>query len=142
MMITEKKWQQLQTWMAALDISENDISEQFILGSGSGGQKLHKTASTVLLQHAATGITIKCQQQRSRQANRYYARKRLCEKIDELQKGEQSKKQQAIEKIRRQKRRRSRRTQEKILEQKRQRAELKETRKKLDDIEDGNGIKS
>jgi len=84
----------------------------------------------VLLQHAPTGITIKCQQQRSRDANRYYARQRLCEKIDEIQKGQQSKKQQQIEKIRRQKRRRSRRTQQKILEEKKQRGELKKTRKK------------
>jgi len=131
-MITQKKWQQLQAWMEELGISEKDITEQFILGSGSGGQKLHKTASTVLLQHKSSGITIKCQEQRSREANRFYARKRLCEKIDVIQKGEKSRKQQAIEKIRRQKRRRSRRTQKKILEEKRQRGELKEKRKKPD----------
>lgn len=131
-MITQKKWQQLQAWMEELGISEEDITEQFILGSGSGGQKLQKTSSTVLLKHIPTGITIKCQEQRSREANRYYARRRLCEKLDEMQKGEKSKKQQEIEKIRRQKRRRSRRTQQKILEEKKQRGELKQTRKKPD----------
>ncbi len=132
-MITQKKWQQLQAWMQELGILEDDITEQFILGSGSGGQKLQKTASTVLLQHAPTSISIKCQEQRSREANRYYARKRLCEKVDEMQKGEQSKKQQAVEKIRRQKRRRSRRSKQKMLEQKRARGDLKQTRKKPGD---------
>lgn len=129
-MITLKKQQQLQSWMQSLGIFEEDLLEKFIVGSGSGGQKLHKTASTVYLQHIPTGIDVKCQESRSRETNRYYARRRLCEKIEEIKLGEKSKKQQEIEKIRRQKRRRSKKAQEKILEQKRQRAEIKETRKK------------
>jgi len=129
-MITAKKQQQLQSWMQSLGIYEEDLLEKFIVGSGSGGQKLHKTASTVYLQHKPTGIDVKCQESRSRETNRYHARQRLCEKIEEIKLGEKSKKQQEIEKIRRQKRRRSKKAQEKILEQKRQRAELKEMRKK------------
>ena len=100
-MISQNKWEQLRTWMETLEIAEEDLIEKFIIGSGSGGQKLHKTASTVYLQHVPTGVEIKCQQDRSREANRYYARKRLCEKIEEMKLGEASKKQQAIEKIRR-----------------------------------------
>lgn len=128
-MITEKKWQQLRAWMAELDLEEDDLTEKFILGSGRGGQKLQKTASTVYLRHSATGIEIKCQEQRSREANRYYARKRLCEKLEEIKLGELSKKQQQIEKIRRQKRKRSKRAKEKILEQKHKRSEVKQSRK-------------
>jgi len=128
-MINPKKWQQLKSWMEQLGISEGDLTEKFIIGSGSGGQKLHKTASAVYLQHVPTGVEVKCQQDRSREANRYYARKRLCEKIEEIQLGEESKKQKESEKIRRQKRRRSRKAKEKILEQKRQRSQIKETRK-------------
>lgn len=135
-MITTKRWQQLRLWMAQLDILEDDFLEKFILGSGKGGQKLHKTASTVYIQHRSSGIEIKCQQDRSRDANRYYARKRLCEKIEVIQLGEKSKQQQAIEKKRRQKRRRSRKAQQKMLEQKHQRASLKETRKKPNKGED------
>lgn len=129
-MISPKKWQQLKLWMEQLDIHEKDVVEKFIVGSGRGGQKLHKTASSVYLQHMPSGIEVKCQQDRSRDANRYYARKRLCEKIETILLGKESKKQQEAEKIRRQKRRRSRKAKEKILAQKRQRAEVKGTRKK------------
>ncbi len=128
-MINPKKWQQLKTWMEQLDIHEKNIIEKFILGSGRGGQKLQKTASSVYVQHTPTGIEVKCQQDRSRDANRYYARKRLCEKIETILLGKESKKQQEAEKIRRQKRCRSRKAKEKILEQKRKRAEVKGTRK-------------
>jgi len=137
-MISKKKRQQLESWMEQLGISESDLIEKFIIGSGKGGQKLHKTASAVYLQHIPTGVEVKCQQDRSREANRYYARKRLCEKIEEIQLGEESKKQKEIEKIRRQKRRRSRRAQEKMLEQKRQRSEIKVTRKKIPTDDDEN----
>jgi len=135
-MITQKKWLLLRLWMKKLDISEDDLIEKFIVGSGRGGQKLQKTASTVQLRHTPTGINVKCQQSRLRGTNRYYARQRLCEKIEVIQLGEKSKKQQEIEKIRRQKRRRSKRAKEKILEQKRQRSQLKTTRKKPESEED------
>lgn len=131
-MITTKKWQQLRDWMETLEISEEDLVEKFILGSGSGGQKLQKTTSTVSLQHKPSGITIKCQESRLRETNRYYARRRLCEKIEVIKLGEKSKKKQEIEKIRRQKRKRSKRAKEKILEEKRQRSGIKKSREKPD----------
>lgn len=128
-MITSHKWQQLKDHMLELGISEADIQEKFILGSGHGGQKLQKTASTVYLKHEPTGIEIKCQESRLRDDNRFYARRRLCEKITELLSEEKSKRQQEIEKIRRQKRRRSRRAKQKILDEKKQRSEVKALRK-------------
>lgn len=131
-MITEKKWQQLRNWMQELEIDEADLIEKFVIGSGRGGQKLQKTASTVSLKHEASGISIKCQESRLRETNRYYARKRLCEKIEEIKLGEKSKKQQAIEKIRRQKRKRSKRAKEKILDEKHKRSEIKKSREKPD----------
>ena len=95
-MITAKKWLRLRDWMARLNIIEEDLKEQFIIGSGSGGQKLHKTASCVLLIHASSNHQIKCQHSRSREANRYLARQRLCEKIDEEINQANSKRQQEI----------------------------------------------
>lgn len=128
-MISSAKWQQLKQRMLELGIFEDDLQEKFILGSGRGGQKIQKTASCVYLMHEPTGMEIKCQESRSREENRYYARKRLCDKIDEQLHQEKSKRQQAMEKIRRQKRRRTRRSQQKILEDKAHRAEVKKTRK-------------
>jgi protein subunit release factor B len=129
-MITREKWQQLHVHMFTLGIREEDLIEKFILGSGSGGQKINKTSSCVWIKHVPSGIIVKCQQGRSREMNRYYARQRLCEKLDFLQRKEKSEHQQAIEKIRRQKKRRSRRTKQKILDEKRHQSNLKQTRKK------------
>lgn len=129
-MISPKKWQQCRCWMASLEITEEDITETFVIGRGSGGQKLHKTASCVQLRHAPTEIVVKCQAERSRELNRYRARMRLCEKVEARMLGLQSKQQQAIAKIRRQKKRRTRKAKEKILKDKRHTAALKTTRQK------------
>lgn len=128
-MITLSKWRSLQAEMQQFGIFEDDIDEKFILGSGHGGQNLHKTKSCVYLKHLPSGIEVKCQATRLRGDNRFHARRLLCEKIEDRVKGEESKRQQAIEKIRRQKRKRSKRAKEKVLEQKHKRAELKKQRK-------------
>lgn len=128
-MITHGKWDKLKQWMEALRIHESDLTEKFIVGSGRGGQNLHKTASTVYLKHTPSGIEIKCQYARSQEANRYYARIRLCKKLDAEIHGEKSAEQQAREKIRRQKRRRSKRAKEKILVDKARKSHLKQLRR-------------
>ena len=132
-MIGKSKWQQLKQWMLKLAITEDQLEEKFIIGSGRGGQKLHKSATCVWIKHQPTGTVIKCQETRSREDNRYFARKRLCEKIDNQQQQEKSQQQQAIEKIRRQKKRRSRRAKQRLLDDKRHQANLKKTRQKPDD---------
>ena len=115
--------------MADLAILESDLIEKFILGSGSGGQKINKTSSCVYLKHIPSGIEIKCQKERSRDLNRFLARRELCRRIEEKDEKIQSEKEQAIEKIRRQKKRRTRRSQEKMLEDKKTHSETKKLRK-------------
>lgn len=123
------KDQELAARMERLGIKEEDLVEKFILGSGSGGQKINKTSSCVYLKHLPTGIEVKCQRDRSRDLNRLFARRELCEKFEEQMFKEKSKRQQAFEKIRRQKRRRSRRAQEKVLATKKHRSSIKKMRK-------------
>lgn len=123
------KAKELQLRMERLEIKDTDLLEKFILGSGSGGQKINKTSSCVYLKHLPTGIEIKCQKSRSRELNRVYARRDLCDKLEELLFQKKSKKRAASEKIRRQKKRRSRKSQEKILTSKRLRSEVKKLRK-------------
>lgn len=132
-MITREKWQQLQQRMRALGINEEDLVEKFILGSGSGGQKVNKTSSCVWLKHDPSGTVTKCQKERSRELNRYYARQRLCDKLDEEVNKAKSERQRQIEKIRQQKRKRSKRAKEKILADKKHQSARKKSRKKPPD---------
>ncbi|GAB7351277.1 hypothetical protein MBLNU459_g1695t1 [Dothideomycetes sp. NU459] len=71
-------------------IVEGDITEAFLKGTGPGGQKINKTSSAVQLKHLPTGLVVKCQETRSRSQNRKIARRILSERIEELEKGDQS----------------------------------------------------
>ena len=115
--------------MARLGIREQDLVEKFIRGSGHGGQKINKTSSCVYLRHLPTGIEVKCQQERSRELNRFLARREVCERVEARVLGAQSARQQEIERIRRQKRRRSRRQKQRMLETKHRQSDKKEARR-------------
>ncbi|MEK9159662.1 MAG: peptide chain release factor-like protein [Patescibacteria group bacterium] len=114
-----------------LRVFPQDIEEQFVRGSGSGGQKMNKTASTVWLKHLPTGIEVKCQNQREREANRMEAYRMLLMKIEEKILGKKSEMAQKMFKLRKQKKRRSRKAKDKMMDAKTQRGELKENRQKL-----------
>ena len=129
-MISKEKTEKLQKWMEDLSIKDSDLVEKFILGSGSGGQKINKTSSCVYLKHIPTGIEIKCQRERSRELNRYTARKELCNRIEEIINKKASKRVQEREKIRRQKKRRTRKSQEKMLADKKKLSNKKSLRQK------------
>lgn len=129
-MINKEKWDKLVYLMIKFQINETDLIEKFIVGSGKGGQKLHKTASTVYIKHLPSGLEVKCQESRSREDNRYFARTRLCEKLQAIVSDEKTKEQQKIEQIRRQKKKRSRRSKQKMLDDKSKQGGLKTLRKK------------
>ncbi len=114
----------------ALKIFAYDIEEQFVRGSGSGGQKVNKTSSTVVLKHLPTGMTVRSQEYREQSKNRVSAYKLLILKIEEKIKGWQSARAQKIFKLKKQKRKRSKRAQEKVLQAKKHRSEIKAMRKK------------
>ncbi|QVL54984.1 MAG: peptide chain release factor-like protein [Simkaniaceae bacterium] len=133
MPVSPEKKRALARRIEELGITDNDLTEKFILGSGKGGQKVNKTASCVYLKHLPTGIEVKCQQERSRELNRYLARRELCEKIAYEIHQEKTKKRKEMEKIRQQKKRRSRRLKQKILEDKKKHSEVKKMRKKIEE---------
>lgn len=130
MSVSKDKFLALVEEMRQAGIFEDDIVEKFITGGGPGGQKINKTHSCVYLKHLPTGFEVKCQQNRSREMNRFYARRILFDKIrDEVLNIETAKKKEAA-KIRKQKARRSRKSKEKLLEKKRERSETKRDRAK------------
>lgn len=112
--VGREKVDDLQKKLKSLGVREEDLEEKFILGSGPGGQKVNKTASTVYLKHIPSGIEIKSGKERSRELNRFLARRQLCELLEKDLLGSKTKKEKRIEKIRKQKERRSRRRDSKI----------------------------
>ena len=81
--------------------------ESFVRGGGPGGQKINKTASTVVLRDPETGIEVRVSQERSLARNRAIARELLAQKIVEKRRAEAAARQAAREKKRRQRRQRS-----------------------------------
>lgn len=126
--VSAGKERELAERMCQMGIREQDFKETFVRASGPGGQKVNKTSSCVFLRHLPSGLSVKCQQERSRALNRFLARRQLLNKIERKQQGQQSEEQQRIAKIRRQKRKRSKRAQEKMLAGKRQQTEKKKLR--------------
>lgn len=106
MLPSKEKQEILLKKMSDLEIREDDLIEKFIIGSGSGGQKINKTHSCVYLKHIPSGIEVKCQKERSRELNRFFARRELCEKYEKTILKKKSLEQ---EKIQKQKKRRARR---------------------------------
>ncbi len=129
MSIGQEKLLALDKEMAELGLKESDLIEKFILGTGSGGQKINKSSTTVYLKHVPTGLEVKCQKGRSQALNRYYARKELIEKIKKALFQIETKKEQASEKIRRQKKRKSRKQKQKMIDDKKHVSTIKSGRK-------------
>ena len=128
--ISENKEKALLERMEKLGIKEEDLRETFVRASGSGGQKVNKTSSCVFLLHLPTGLSVKCQQERSQALNRFVARRLLLDRIERIKKGRASAEQKRIEKIKRQKRRRSKKAREKVLQMKHAQSEKKILRSK------------
>ena len=132
-MISPETIAKIAALMVEADVYEEDLEESFILGGGPGGQKTNKTSNVVRLSHEPSGLMVRCGETRSRETNRWLARRMLAELILERERKRKSSARQAQEKIRRQKRRRSRRQKQKMLADKRAHSEIKSLRRKVID---------
>ena len=131
-MISPDTVERIRALMVEASVFDEDIEESFILGGGPGGQKTNKTSSVVRLSHAPSGLQVKCGATRSRETNRWLARRMLAEAILERERGIKSEARQRREKIRRQKRRRNRRQKQKMLDDKHAHSAIKAMRRKVD----------
>ncbi|HNY50040.1 MAG TPA: peptide chain release factor-like protein [Smithella sp.] len=131
MPVSVDKEKALAARMLELGVTESDLEESFVRSSGPGGQKVNKSSSCVFLVHLPTGLSVKCQRERSQSLNRFLARRLLLDKIERMQKGFIAEEKEKLEKIRRQKRKRSKRTKEKMLKAKHQQSEKKILRGKV-----------
>ena len=131
--VSAEKEDALLKRMSSLGVSEKDLEETFVKSSGPGGQKVNKTSTCVFIRHIPTGLTVKCQRERSQALNRFLARRILLDRVERRQKGIISREKERVEKIRRQKRKRSKRAKEKVLEEKRFQSKKKRLRTPVED---------
>jgi protein subunit release factor B len=125
----ESAWDRVQARMASLGIHERDVEEQFVLASGSGGQKVNKTASAVQLIHRPLGLTVKCADGRSQHLNRIGARERLCEAVEAERERRRQQRKAREARLRYQNRKPSKTAKRKRVESKRRRGGVKQLRK-------------
>lgn len=128
-MMTPETIAKIKALMNEAHVYEDDLEESFILGGGPGGQKTNKTSSVVRLVHPPSGLQVRCGENRSREINRWLARRALAERLLAREQGRKSDAQQAREKKRRQKRRRSRRQKQRMLDDKHAHAAKKALRR-------------
>lgn len=128
--VTPEKTAELEARMAALGIGDTDLLEKFVRGSGAGGQKINKTSSCVFLKHLPTGVCVKCQMDRSREMNRFLARRELCDQLEAIREGRAVARTQAIEKMRRTNRPRSRNSKKRSVADKRALSQKKSLRQR------------
>lgn len=131
-MISPDTIARIKDLMVQASVYEEDLEESFILGGGPGGQKTNKTSNVVRLVHPPSGLAVRCGENRSREINRWLARRALAEQILAREQGRKTEAQQAREKKRRQKRRRSRRQKQRMLDDKHAHAEKKARRRPVD----------
>lgn len=124
---------QIDERLAAMGISAADVEERFIRGSGPGGQKINKTSSTVWLRHRPTGLEVRCQQERSRAANREQAWRELCEKLEARVRTAKAAVVDAREEERRRNRQKSRGQKVRMIQAKKHRAKHKAKRGRVRD---------
>ena len=104
-MISPETIARIKELMDEASVYEEDLDESFILGGGPGGQKTNKTSNVVRLSHEPSGLMVRCGETRSRETNRWLARRTLAEMILAREQGRKTAAPQAREKVRRQKQR-------------------------------------
>ena len=101
--ITPAKVLALKARIARLGLDLKLVDEQFIRGSGNGGQKINKTSNAVLLKYPPLGLIVRCQRERKRSLNRFIALRELVDEIEIKVSPETSERLKEFEKIRKRK---------------------------------------
>jgi len=101
--ITPAKVAALKARIARLGIDLKLIDEQFIRGSGNGGQKINKTSNAVQLRYPPLGLMVRCQRERKRSLNRFIALREMVDEIEMQVSPETSERVREIARIRKKK---------------------------------------
>jgi protein subunit release factor B len=113
---------------AGMKLEEKDLVEEFSRSGGKGGQNVQKVETKVVLRHLPSGITVVAQEERTREANRVTARRRLLAALELRKQRERLRIQAERSKERSRQARRGTVAKRKLVEGKRRRAMIKEGR--------------
>ena len=75
-----------------IQLKESDIDVKTTNGTGAGGQKRNRTYSCVVLKHIPTGLTVRCDEDRSQLKNKEIALKELTKRVQDLYNSKENKK--------------------------------------------------
>lgn len=67
-----------------IQLKESDIDVKITNGTGAGGQKRNRTYSCVVLKHILTGLSVRCDEDRSQLKNKEIALKELTKRVQDL----------------------------------------------------------
>ncbi|MBF0199389.1 MAG: peptide chain release factor-like protein, partial [Planctomycetes bacterium] len=91
----------------------SDLEESFVRGQGKGGQKVNKTHNCVVLKHLPSGVNVRCHKERSRELNRFFARRLLADALEVKKSGITEAGKALRDKIRKKKKKKAKRAQDK-----------------------------
>jgi len=80
--VAPAKVEALRARIARLGIDLSAVGEQFVRGGGRGGQKINKTSSCVVLTYPPLDLRVRCQRERRRSLNRFFALRELVDQVE------------------------------------------------------------